>query len=379
MNQPSPDSGFSQKLIAWSRKNGRFNLPWQIKVIPYTVWVSEIMLQQTQVNTVIPFFNRFIQRFPQITELAQAREDEVLHYWTGLGYYSRARNLHKTAQYIVNCLNGEFPKDVEKLSSLPGIGRSTAGAIVALAYNKKAPILDGNVKRVLSRVFAVEGYPGLSHVSKQLWELSEKLCPTKDVALYTQAIMDLGATICTRKNPRCTECPFVNQCLARRQDDISRYPGTRPGKKLPVRSSVLIIIQNQGNEILLERRPTRGIWGGLWGFPELPSHEFIDNYLSLFLGLLPEQIISTTELGTHRHTFTHFHLDAARLLVNVNLASCIDYEANDNVSAYDANKSVPTPGVEINRENLLWFHPTSENKIGISAPVSNWLAEKTDG
>ena len=264
---------FSDKLLAWFDDHGRKHLPWQQNQTPYRVWLSEIMLQQTQVATVIPYYARFTERFPDVASLAASEEDEVLHLWTGLGYYARARNLRKTAIQLVRDHNGEFPADLAQLQNLPGIGRSTAGAIMALAFKLPATILDGNVKRVLTRCYAIEGWPGKTQVSNSLWEIAEQLSPEQRIADYTQAIMDLGATLCTRSKPDCPSCPMHQSCLAYHHDRVKELPGKKPKKNMPVRQIHMIVVTNAENEVLLQRRPSQGLWGGLWGFPECSEQE----------------------------------------------------------------------------------------------------------
>lgn len=257
---------FTSKITDWYINSGRHDLPWQQEITPYRVWVSEIMLQQTQVVTVIPYFNTFIKRFPTIISLAMASIDDVLHLWSGLGYYSRARNLHKTARLIRDEFKGIFPKQIDDLMSLPGIGRTTAGAILALSMEKPYPILDGNVKRVLCRFHAIEKWPGEKHTEKQLWLLSESYTPVKDVAAYTQAIMDLGATICTRRQPLCGACPVSEECVARQRGIENELPTRKLKKSLPVKETIFAMIENKSGAFLLERRPPVGIWGGIVEF-----------------------------------------------------------------------------------------------------------------
>ena len=259
---------FSERLLAWFDEHGRKTLPWQQDRTPYRVWVSEIMLQQTQVATVIPYYERFMARFPKVADLAQAPIDDVLSLWTGLGYYARARNLHKTACIVAEEYGGEFPDSVEGLESLPGIGRSTAGAILTLGHGGWAPILDGNVKRVLARYHAIEGWPGRSDVLAALWRASEAVTPQERTADYTQGIMDLGATLCTKSKPECLFCPMTEDCQARISGTQAAYPGKKPKKKTPTRDTHFIICVDSQGRVLLERRPPSGIWGGLWSFPE---------------------------------------------------------------------------------------------------------------
>jgi A/G-specific adenine glycosylase len=296
---------FSARLLKWFEKQGRHDLPWQQNRTPYQVWVSEIMLQQTQVVTVIPYFERFIKTFPDIDVLANADLDEVLHHWTGLGYYARARNLHKAAKKIVNECNADFPSSLDDLMSLPGIGRSTAGAIMALAFEQRQPILDGNVKRVLSRYHGIEGWPGKKSVEDKLWSFAELNTPFESVRNYTQAIMDLGATICIRRNPDCDNCPLMMDCFARkytRQDD---FPEKKPKAMTPKRETVFAIIENSQGEILLEQRPASGIWGGLWCFPEFSSEVSISLQIQKKYGLKIKRQIKYKDV---KHTFSHFQL-----------------------------------------------------------------------
>jgi len=261
---------FAQRIILWQSKFGRHGLPWQstqAKPDPYPIWLSEVMLQQTQVETVVPYFLRFLKSFPTIPSLAAASEDQVLAHWSGLGYYSRARNLHAAARKIMAEHGGEFPQDAAVIQSLPGIGRSTAAAIAAFSYDEPLAILDGNVKRVLTRVFGVEGWPGDARVEARLWALAESLRPTQGIRPYTQGIMDLGATVCTRGKPKCLVCPFSQECVAHREGRYKELPGPRPKKALPEREASLLVLIHAA-EVLLERRPAPGIWGGLWSLPE---------------------------------------------------------------------------------------------------------------
>ena len=296
---------FAARLLTWGKRHGRHDLPWQKRRTPYRVWVSEIMLQQTQVSTVIAYYQRFMRRFPDLVSLARAPEDGVLHLWTGLGYYARARNLHKAAQQVQALHGGRFPRDLEAVQALPGIGRSTAGAILALATGQRHPILDGNVKRVLARHGAISGWPGDKRVEGKLWTLAEALTPKARVADYTQAIMDLGATLCTRTRPHCEECPVAEDCRARALGKQARFPGTRPRKALPVRQTRMLMLV-AGDTVLLEKRPPAGIWGGLWGFPEIDADTDLDSWCRARFGSVPR---GTRTRAVLRHTFSHFHLD----------------------------------------------------------------------
>ena len=258
---------FSARVLAWFAREGRQDLPWQHTGDPYAVWVSEIMLQQTQVTTVIPYFERFMASFPDVVALADAGEDEVLRHWSGLGYYARARNLHKSARMIRDEHDGSFPTDFESVLALPGIGRSTAGAILAIARGQRHAILDGNVKRVLARHAAIDGWPGSTAVSKALWSLAEAYTPQSRVNDYTQAIMDLGATLCTRTKPACEACPVNETCKAYDSGTVEQFPAKRPALKISKKSFQMFILLDKDGKVLLERRPPAGIWGGLWSLP----------------------------------------------------------------------------------------------------------------
>jgi len=305
---------FAARLIAWYDDHGRKDLPWQQERTPYRVWVSEIMLQQTQVATVIPYFARFMARFPAITVLAAAPLDEVLAHWSGLGYYSRARNLHAAACQICEFHGGRFPETIDALTALPGVGRSTAGAILAQALGQRHPILDGNVKRVLTRYHAVEGWPGKNDVERRLWDLAEAHTPAHRCADYTQAIMDLGATVCSRSKPACDRCPVRDGCAARRAGTQARYPAAKPRKAVPVRTATLLLVTNEANEVLLVKRPPTGIWGGLWSLPELEPGLSPEAWCAARLGAAPRAVESRPGL---RHTFSHFHLDIAPVRLRV--------------------------------------------------------------
>jgi A/G-specific adenine glycosylase len=338
---------FSDQLLAWFQNHGRHDLPWQRKPTPYHVWVSEIMLQQTQVSTVIPYFNRFIEIFPNVQSLAKADIDEVLSYWAGLGYYARGRNLHRTAKIICDGFAGNLPSDNEKLLTLPGIGRSTAGAIMALAFKQHHAILDGNVKRVLSRFYAVSGWPGASEVEKQLWQLAEDLTPEKNVAEYTQAIMDLGATICIRSQPVCDSCPVSQDCIARQQEAQHEYPTPRPKKTIPLRKTVFLLLENTAGEILFQKRPATGIWGGLWCFPECSPDDDIEKWLLAETGFSGSII---RKLSVIKHTLTHFRMEI--LPIHLKVKQC------NNVKETGDHQ---------------WCLAGDALKFGIPAPVKNLL------
>ncbi len=281
---------FAQKLVAWQRRHGRQGLPWQDTRDPYRVWLSEVMLQQTQVAAVVPYFKRFIRKYPSVEALAAASQDEVLQLWSGLGYYARGRNLHAAARTVAQL--GSFPGTAEELEKLPGIGRSTAAAIAAFAFGERAAILDGNVKRVLSRCYGLVD-------EKELWRKAERLLPERDVETYTQALMDLGATLCSRRKPNCAACPVAGQCVARKQNRIHELPAPRPRKTLPLRKATWHVLVHAGR-VLLERRPSSGIWGGLWCFPEKANSAF--------------PVRSMKKLAPFEHGFTHFRLRVQPLL-----------------------------------------------------------------
>jgi len=302
---------FSKRVLDWAAAHGRHTLPWQHKPTRYRVWVSEIMLQQTQVATVIPYYEKFMKAFPTLTKLANAPLDDVLAHWSGLGYYARARNLHKTAGLVKEHHRGELPAKLEALEALPGIGRSTAGAILSLADDQPHPILDGNVKRVLARYKGVPGWPGKSTVLKTLWQLSEELTPRTHTGRYNQAMMDLGATLCTRTKPQCNECPLSSACVAFSEGEPEIYPGKKPKKTLPVKTTAMIILRNASGAVKLERRPPQGIWGGLWSLPELAADDFKQTKKRSVW--LQQHLLKSTgkakKVGAFRHTFSHYHLD----------------------------------------------------------------------
>lgn len=296
----------TENLLTWYHQHGRHHLPWQETPTPYRVWVSEIMLQQTQVTTVIPYYQRFMQRFPNLEELANANINEVLSLWTGLGYYARARNLHKAAQVVQTAFNGIFPDTLTSIQSLPGIGRSTAGAILSFAHRQPATILDGNVKRVLTRYHAIEGWPGQKAVEQRLWSLADQHTPARQTHHYNQAIMDLGATLCTRSKPKCLVCPLQAHCLAYQQGRPQQYPTKKASTKKPTKQVQMLLIKNAKGQWLLERRPERGIWGGLWCFPEYPMELSGDVFLAQHYQYQAD-LVET--LACYKHEFSHYKLE----------------------------------------------------------------------
>lgn len=297
-------SRFATQLIAWQRAHGRHDLPWQHTRDPYAVWVSEIMLQQTQVSAVLGYYTRFMQRFPTLASLAAAEQDEVMQYWSGLGYYSRARNLHHAAQTIMREHGGTFPQNFETIQTLKGIGRSTAAAISVFAFNQRKTILDGNVKRVLARLHGIDGWPGLPEVEKQLWQIAEAALPDEDLPAYVQGLMDFGATLCTRAKPACERCPMQADCQAYQQQRVHQLPAPKPRKALPEKQITLMLVINAG-DVLLERRPNSGIWGGLWSLPECEVTHIASEQIQARYGLQTEPQETWPPLW---HTFTHFKL-----------------------------------------------------------------------
>ena len=340
-----PSSLFSQAVLNWYDQHGRHDLPWQENKTPYRVWVSEIMLQQTQVVTVIAYYQKFMAAFPNVQALAEASTDEVLHLWTGLGYYARARNLHKCAQTVVNEYAGEFPQSVAALESLSGIGRSTAGAIASISMGLPASILDGNVKRVLSRFHAVEGWPGNKKISDSMWLIAQRYTPTKRTGEYTQAMMDLGATLCSRSKPACEVCPLMLQCEAYAQNRIKEFPHSKPKKDKPTKSIRMLIIEN-AEGILLQRQPDTGIWGGLWVLPMQGINDSIEDN-----ALLMQQNFEITEQAvSFRHTFSHYHLNIHPVFIK--LKGCVS---------------------GIGEGNALWYNIKQPAKVGLAAPVKKIL------
>ena len=305
--------GFAAAIVAWQKRHGRHDLPWQKTRDAYRVWLSEIMLQQTQVATVIPYYARFLERFPSVEALARAPQEAVLELWAGLGYYARARNLHRCAQTIVAEHGGQFPHAAAAIAQLPGIGRSTAAAIAAFAFGERAAILDGNVKRVLARCFAVEGSPSVAQTERQMWSLAESLLPARDIESYTQGLMDLGATLCSRHHPRCAQCPLAARCLARASGRQAELPVARPSKVLPERHTTLLLLCD-GERVLLERRPPAGIWGGLLVPPEAAGADGAADEAQAMALRHGCRLLDTHTLAPLRHSFSHFRLDISTLL-----------------------------------------------------------------
>lgn len=375
MSKLAATFSFSDHLLAWFDQHGRTHLPWQQQKSRYSVWVSEIMLQQTQVNTVIPYYKAFMQRFPSVVDLANAPEDDVLHLWTGLGYYARARNLHQAAKHVRDHFSGVFPSEFKAVLSLPGIGKSTAAAILSLADNQPYVILDGNVKRVLARYFAVDGWPGNKKIEDTLWELAESLKPlwppnkTPRYHDYTQAIMDLGATLCKRSKANCDDCPLQSRCLAFAQGRQHELPHKKPKKAIPTKYTHMLIPFLNGS-IFMHKRPSSGIWGGLWGFYE--SEHAIVSLKNDDLNALPNQIKKVLvgrkgqikPLESFVHTFSHFHLHISPLL--------IELESGEQLLPSSATLLLkePEPLVNTNNEQkVVWFNIHEASTVGLAAPT----------
>jgi A/G-specific adenine glycosylase len=339
---------FQEQVLTWFDQHGRKDLPWQQDINPYRVWVSEIMLQQTQVKTVIPYYLRFMEQLPTVQALAAASEDQVLHLWTGLGYYARARNLHRCADMVCQQYGGQFPDTVGALAELPGIGRSTAGAVCSIAFGEPAAILDGNVKRVLARYAAIPGWPGKTPVLNSLWELAETLNPEQRAADYSQAMMDLGATICLRSRPACELCPLRDSCRANQLQQQQTFPGRKPAKKLPTRSTTMLIIANSLGEIFMARRPSEGLWGGLWSFPEVTTPDAATVFCLDNFGQEPSEMVPGQAL---RHSFSHYHLEIEPLHLQL--------------------PHIPTGIME--GDTHLWYNLSRPEIVGMAAPVSKLL------
>ena len=341
-------SRFSEQLLNWFDQHGRRDLPWQQQPTPYHVWLSEIMLQQTQVSTVIPYYQRFTERYKNIGSLANAEIDDVLALWTGLGYYARARNLHKAATIMVNDHGGDMPSTLDQLMALPGIGRSTAGAIMALAHHQNYPILDGNVKRVLTRYDAISGWPGKKVIENQLWQRAEQLLPKQRIANYIQAQMDLGATVCTRSKPKCNECPLQSDCHAFQHDIPQNYPTAKSRQIIPTRKINWLVAQLPTKEVLLQQRAETGIWGGLWSFPELDSTESIDH---ICINQFNFEMATITTQPHFRHVLSHFKLDIHPHIVSGSISS---HHIAEN-------------------KNFSWYKIGDALRLGIPAPVKSFL------
>lgn len=320
--------GFAKSVLTWFDVHGRKHLPWQQNKTTYRVWISEIMLQQTQVATVIPYYEKFMLRFPDLQALATAPEDDVLAHWSGLGYYARARNLHKCAKLAVSEHGGALPEEIDDLVQMPGIGLSTAGAILSLSLGQSHAILDGNVKRVLARYHAVDGWPGTTSVLNRLWDVSRACTPELRTADFNQAMMDLGATLCTRSRPGCERCPLALQCEALKLGDTAKYPGKKPRKQTPVKSTVMLVLHNEAGDVLMQRRPPSGIWGGLWSLPEVDTVEGIAPWLD---GAGLKSTNEPFSAARFRHTFSHYHLDIDVQALNVEQSGTVVMESPDRV------------------------------------------------
>ena len=349
---PFTEREFAERLLTWFDQHGRHDLPWQIERSAYRVWISEIMLQQTQVTTVIGYFAAFMNSFPDVRALAAAPVDAVLHHWSGLGYYARARNLHQAAIAIVHEHGGECPPDVDAWLALPGVGPSTAAAIVAQAFDRREAILDGNVKRVLSRYHGVRGWYGQKATENALWAHAWKHTPVERLRDYTQAIMDLGATLCTRGRPRCGDCPVAEHCYARTHNLQSALPERKPKKDKPVRSTTMLIVRDPSAQILLQQRPPSGIWGGLWSLPELDQAQ---NPLHWCHDRLGARVVNERARPIMRHTFSHFHLDITP--VELDLAE--------------------RPAGAVEEGAWVWYNRSAPAAIGLAAPVAKLINEET--
>ena len=337
----------AERLLPWFERHGRRQLPWQSDPTPYRVWISEVMLQQTQVETAIPYFLRFVARFPDVGSLAAAQLDEVLHLWSGLGYYARARNLHRAANETVLRHDGELPETLSQLVALPGIGRSTAAAILALSRGQRHAILDGNVKRVLARVFCIRDWPGHAETSARLWQLAEQCTPPTRVAEYTQAIMDLGATVCTRASPTCGHCPLSDACGALAEGCVEELPARRAAAAKRLRRTLMVFVLRNGKEVLLRRRAAHGIWGGLWAPPEFPDVAAAKAWCLSEFQAAPQEM---RRLPVLRHSFTHFDLD---------IEPCV-------IELERGRSRVEEPG-------LVWYTYDAPQALGLPAPVSKLI------
>jgi A/G-specific adenine glycosylase len=334
---------FSGPVLNWFDLHGRTELPWQTNKTAYRVWLSEIMLQQTQVATVIPYYQRFLQSFPTIQALADANIDQVLQHWQGLGYYARARNLHRAAQIMRDDYQSEFPLDMSEVLALPGIGRSTAGAILTFACNQAWPILDGNVKRVLARCFQVEGWYGKAKTMAELWQISEQLTPTRNTDNFNQAMMDLGALVCLKSKPDCENCPLTESCLSFKNDTQHLYPEKKPKKKAKPQKQTLMLLHRYQNQLLLYRRPPVGIWGGLWSLPEVESGQQLSEWQNQNLGY--SQAPKEVKVDILRHQFTHFSLNISVAIIELDqlptrISDTANFEFIDQQAL--ANYGLPT-------------------------------------
>ncbi|MFO7858617.1 MAG: A/G-specific adenine glycosylase [Ectothiorhodospiraceae bacterium] len=339
---------FRERVLAWFDRHGRRDLPWQNPATPYRVWVSEVMLQQTRVDVVIPYFERFLERFPDVATLAAADVDAVLAQWSGLGYYARARNLHRAARRIVSEHGGAMPESREEWEALPGVGRSTAAAILSLSGGHHHAILDGNVKRVLARYGAVPGWPGRTAVARELWSLAEQVTPSRRCGDFNQAMMDLGALVCTRTQPGCLLCPLSDDCRARAAGAESAYPEPRPARALPVRETRMLLLESEDAGVLLERRPPTGIWGGLWSLPEADPGQDAAAHCRHALGMR----VSEPEVWPRfRHTFSHYHLEIEPVRVRV----------------------LGDAGVAMTGPERVWYKSGSGLDGGLAAPVRRLL------
>jgi len=340
---------FASRLFPWFHPRGPHDLPWQHPRSPYRVWLSEIMLQQTQVQTVIPYFERFVSALPDLPSLAAAEPDDVIALWAGLGYYARARNLHKAAQVCVERHDGELPRDFDALAALPGIGRSTAGAILAQAHGLRYAILDGNVKRTLCRFHGIDGWPGSSAVEKKLWDIAEAHLPEERLVDYSQAIMDFGATLCTRSDPSCVLCPLQVDCVALQEGRVEQLPESKPGKPLPERRTMMLVLRDPEGRVLLARRPASGVWSGMWSLPEVADHDaardFVQRHADVDFDL-------NTPLALIEHTFSHYRLHIAPLLWQA---------ARAGTRIADADQ-------------LRWQPLANLHEVGLPAPVKKLLA-----
>lgn len=357
VNDRPADTRFSDTLLHWFDTFGRHDLPWQQDKTSYRVWVSEIMLQQTQVATVIPYYHRFMEAFPSLSHLAAAPLDEVLAHWAGLGYYARGRNLHKAAGLCAEHHNGQLPETLEGLQALPGIGRSTAGAILSISQNLRATILDGNVKRVLSRYLGIQEWPGSASVESKLWAYAEHLTPDNRVGEYTQAIMDLGATQCTRSKPKCQTCPFSDSCWAYLNERTTDIPIKKPRKALLTKQVWLLVVRNNEGSLLFTKRPPSGIWGGLWTLPEIPKdeHDLVpEQYQQALAREHGGEIKQTQMLPAFKHTFSHYHLEMTPVLIEIGSTLPSHFYVKE-----DTNQ---------------WLQPHQLEGIGLPAPIKKLLA-----